>query len=302
MMMKRTLSGLRKAAYVTCDSVATREELLAHGLVRPERSAVVRNGVHPSCSAAADPAGDAEAARLLSAHPPRSRRLGGESLRRQNHRRDAENAEGSQRNYLELLHVGSTIPRKRIDLLLRVFASVKEQFPNARLVRVGGAFTSEQVALAEELKILDSIAVLPHIEREVLAAVYRRAALVLLPSEREGFGLPVIEALACGTPVVATDLPVLREVGGDAAAYCPLSDINAWSRTIGELLLERSEDTAAWAARQQRSVAQAARFSWADYARSMTDIYQEVLQRAYLRDRKDLPQRAQRGIHEITRT
>ena len=64
---------------------------------------------------------------------------------------------------------------------------------------------------------LDAIVVLPFVDRATLAAVYRRAALALLPSEREGFGLPLVEALACGTPVVASDIPVLREVGGDAA-------------------------------------------------------------------------------------
>ena len=50
-----------------------------------------------------------------------------------------------------------------------------------------------------------------------------------MPSEREGFGLPVLEALACGTPVVASDIAALREVGGYAAVYCPLDDIEAWT-------------------------------------------------------------------------
>ena len=62
-----------------------------------------------------------------------------------------------------------------------------------------------------------------------LAAVYRRAALVLQPSEAEGFGLPVAEALACGTPVLASDLAVLREVGGEAAVYRAVGDVPAWS-------------------------------------------------------------------------
>ena len=66
---------------------------------------------------------------------------------------------------------------------------------------------------------------LPFLDRATLAAVYRRSALVLLPSEREGFGLPVLEALACGTPVVASDIDALREVGGDAVRYCPAEDV-----------------------------------------------------------------------------
>ena len=74
-------------------------------------------------------------------------------------------------------------------------------------MRVGGPFTAAQQAQVRELGLGDAIVVLPLLDRSTLAAVYRRCALVLMPSEREGFGLPVLEALACGTPVVASDSP-----------------------------------------------------------------------------------------------
>ena len=266
-MMKRTLSGFRKAAFVTCDSVATRDELLAHNLIRPERTIVVPNGVHPSCSPEPNPRAEAEAERVCGkGQRAKSEGAGGKS--------PGLRAEGEG---IDILHVGSTIPRKRIDVLLRVFAEVKKQIPQARLLRVGGAFTAEQNELLDKLKLRESILVLPHLERDVLAAVYRRAALVLLTSEREGFGLPVVEALACGTPVVASDLPVLREAGGEAAIYCPVADVDSWSHAVSGLLFERTERTEKWAERQTRSIAQAARFSWAEYARAMVGIYQEVL-------------------------
>ena len=70
---------------------------------------------------------------------------------------------------------------------------------------------------------------MPLLDRDELADLYRRAALVLLPSDREGFGLPVVEAMACGTPVVASDIPALREIGGDAAAYCAPGDVHRGS-------------------------------------------------------------------------
>ena len=61
-----------------------------------------------------------------------------------------------------------------------------------------------------------------------------------MPSEREGFGLPLLESLACGTPVVASDIAALREVGGDVVTYCAVGDIDAWANAIGVLLDERA--------------------------------------------------------------
>ena len=250
-MTRRIMSGLGKAARVTCDSVATRDELLAHELVAPERAVVVPNGVHPSCTPEADPLADDEATRLLGG----SRAV----------------------EATEILHVGSCIRRKRIDVLLRVFAAVRKEFASARLVRVGGPFTYEQRRLAEQLDIAGSIVVLPHLDRDVLAAVYRRAAVVVLPSEREGFGLPVVEALACGAAVVASDLPVLHEVGGAAALYCAVGDLKAWTQSITRLLIERGCEPQQWSARRAAGIAQASKFSWAEYAGKMMAVYEQLL-------------------------
>jgi glycosyltransferase involved in cell wall biosynthesis len=250
MLMGRVLEGLRKAARVTCDSDHTRDELLANGLVPPERAVVVRNGVSPVYSILVDPAADAEAQRLLVALP-------------------------TDASYV--LHVGSTILRKRVDLLLRVYAKVREALPHVRLVRVGGPFMDSQFRLARELGLEESIIVLPFLEERVLAAVYRRAALLLQPSEREGFGLPVVEALACGTTVLASDLAVLHEVGGTAAAYCTVGDVPAWAESAVSLLTEQLSEPERWAERRKANVAQAAKFSWAEYARQMVSIYKELL-------------------------
>jgi glycosyltransferase involved in cell wall biosynthesis len=176
----------------------------------------------------------------------------------------------------EVLHVGGTFARKRIDLLLRIFAEVRRTVPGARLVRVGGPFTGEQAKLADELGVADAVAVLPFLDKAVLAAVYRRASLVVLPSEEEGFGLPVIEAMTCGTPVVASDLPVLREVGGAAATFVPTGDVAAWGEAVARQLAESARDPERWEARRAASAAQAARFTWQEYARSMVKVYREV--------------------------
>jgi glycosyltransferase involved in cell wall biosynthesis len=248
-MTQRILSGLCKAARVTCVSRATRDAILAQQLIPANRLDVVPNGVHPAYSPDPDATADAEAARLLGEPDPHA---------------------------VDILHVGSTIPRKRIDLLLRIFAGIRKQFRGARLIRIGGPFTAGQQDLLGQLGLADCIVVLPFVSRNVLAAIYRRAALVMQPSEREGFGLPVAEALACGSPVLASDLPVLRETGGEAASYCPPGDVAAWVDCAAKLLCERVEQPDSWQRRATANLTQAARFSWTAYAQRMCGIYRQM--------------------------
>jgi glycosyltransferase involved in cell wall biosynthesis len=259
-MTRRILSGMQKAAHVCCDSEATRDELLERRLMPRERVSVVRLGVHPSFHLAVDSAADKKVKAMLS---------GGASGPVRDDRQPR----------VELLHVGSTIPRKRIDVLLETFARIKREIePRARLLRVGGAFTAAQQIQIERLGLQEnSICVLPFLSPAELAAVYRRADVVLVPSETEGFGLPVIEALACGTPVIASDLTVLREVGGDAASYARMADVNAWLQRTGELLTERQRAPALWEARRERARRQGARFSWAESAAQMVRVYRAAI-------------------------
>jgi glycosyltransferase involved in cell wall biosynthesis len=245
--VRKVLRGLQRAAQIACDSEATRAELERHGLVSPDRMTVVPIGVHPSCTAIEDTTADAAAAALVGT------------------------AAG-----LDLLHVGSTIPRKRIDTLLDVLARVIAERPDVRLLRVGGPFTAAQEARIDALGLRQHIRVMPFVERPVLAALYRRAALALLPSEREGFGLPVVESLACGTPIIASDLPVLREVGGPAVEYCAVGDPVQWGVRVLALLRERGNDLTRWAARRDAGIARAALFSWERCANDMQTIYARV--------------------------
>jgi glycosyltransferase involved in cell wall biosynthesis len=255
-MAKRILSGFQRAAHVITVSMATREELLRHRLFPQERISVIPNGTHPSCSPLPDPSADAIAARLLSGDP-------------------------SDRVWL--LNVGSTLPRKRLDVLLRVFAAVRQAVPKALLVRAGGGFTAEQLQLAAELNLQDAILILPFLERETLAAVYRRATLLLHTAEAEGFGLPLIEAMACGCPVLASDIPVLREVGGSAATYSPLGNVDAWKDSVVRLLQKNLRDHSASELGRQQARAHAARFSWAENAGRTAHIYRSVLDAARAR-------------------
>jgi glycosyltransferase involved in cell wall biosynthesis len=247
-MTRRVLSGLQCAARLTCDTAAVRDELISQDLVPPDRVVVARVGVGPDYSDRPDPRADREAARLI----------------------------GSAPGALELLHVGSTIPRKRIDLLLNICGELRHELPDLHLVRVGGAFTPEQVRLARQLGIDDRISVLGFLDDRTLAAVYRRAALVLQPSDREGFGLPLVEAMACGTPVVASALAALREVGGDAVEYCPPGSASVWRRRISELVNERRDAPQRWMERREAALSRARRFTWAQFAARLAHVYVEV--------------------------
>ncbi len=231
-MTRHVLRGFRRAASVTCVSRATRDAIVAAGLQRPERTVVISNGVDSAMSPAADSAADRELDRILG-----------------------------KSSTIDVVHVGSVEPRKRIDLLLQIFAGVQREFRDARLIRVGGGLLPLHEEMARTLGISDRIVTMPFLERKVLAAVYRRGSVLLLPSDAEGFGLPIIEAMACGCPVFASDLPVLREVGGDAARYCAVGDVAAWACATTELLHGARDGEQRIDGRREQAIAQAARFS-----------------------------------------
>jgi len=249
-LARRTLEGLKRASAVVCNSETTRNELLAHGLVDSSRAHVAYLGIHPECSPEPDPVADAELARLVGPVPP----------------------DGA----IELVHVGSTIPRKRIDILLSTFSAVRRHHPGARLLRAGGALNAEQAQQARDLGVAAAIVTLPFCSRAVLAALYRRASVVLVTSEAEGFGLPVIEALACGAPLIASDLPALREVGGEAPLYLPVADLQAWSASTLEAL-DQASGSSAKQARREFGIARAELFRWSRHADELVKIYQAVL-------------------------
>jgi glycosyltransferase involved in cell wall biosynthesis len=235
-MARAQLTGLQRAAVVFHSTAAVREELLRHGLVDANKLVHAPYGTSPEFTPEGDtPLPDAVAA------------LGG-------------------RPYL--LHVGSSAPRKRLDVLFEVFARVRRRFPELGLVQQGGALTPALRAQVESLGIGDALVQPPRQERTGLAALYRHARLVLMTSDAEGFGLPVVEALACAAPVVASDIPPFREVGGEAVTFCPRGDVEAWSATVTRLL-EHSEEAPSPEAR--RMVAR--RYSWKTHAETLRDAY-----------------------------
>jgi glycosyltransferase involved in cell wall biosynthesis len=247
-MTRRILRGLQRATLVAVDSECTRDALIRHKLLAPDVIKVVPLAASPVFNPYGDAEAEAPCTRLLG--PPESAPV-------------------------ELLHVGAPIPRKRIDRVLRVVAALSKRRP-VRLIRVGGQLPPELHNLAVRLGIAEAIVDLPVIADGVLAAIYRRATMLLMTSDAEGFGLPVVEAMACGLPVVATDLPIMREVAGSAAELVAPDGLDTWCEVVERMLAEREQNPPAWRRRCERGLMQAARFSWNRCAASMVELYQRL--------------------------
>jgi glycosyltransferase involved in cell wall biosynthesis len=166
------------------------------------------------------------------------------------------------------LFVGALQPRKEPELALRALLGVDS---GLRLVFAGPdrGLEAELRQRARTLGLGDRVEFAGHVPREDLAALYRGAETLVFPSRYEGFGLPVLEAMASGTPVVATPSSSIPEVAGDAALLVE-PDAEALAAGIEQALAERER-------LRELGLARAARFSWAETARRTADVYREVL-------------------------
>jgi len=171
-----------------------------------------------------------------------------------------------------LLHVGSNMPRKRLDILFRVFAAVRSRIPELVLVQQGARLQASDRQLIESLGISDALLQPPRLTRRVLAAFYRKAALLLLTSDKEGFGLPIIEALASGAAVLASDIPAFREVGDDAISYFPVGDVDACTDAVLRLLKQSNSLPS-----QARRKARAGHFTWERHVGTIVNAYLQLL-------------------------
>ncbi|MGO8759779.1 MAG: glycosyltransferase family 4 protein [Terracidiphilus sp.] len=122
-----------------------------------------------------------------------------------------------------VLHVGSNLERKNRDGILRVFAKAAET-TSLQMVFAGEPLSPELIRLADRLGVSGRMVQVAGPTVETLEALYNRAVALLFPSRYEGFGVPPIEAQACGCPVVASDIPPHAEVLGQSAALRPLDD------------------------------------------------------------------------------
>lgn len=236
---------VERASRFVCVSQTTADVLLGrYPEVRP-RVRVVCNGVDPDFS----PGGDED------------------SLQR------------TRRRYAEgrpfLLYLGTLEPRKNVETLV----AACERLWTARRMRpdlvLAGGLGWKTSALSRRVArspFRDKIHRIGYASREVARDLYRAAEAFVYPSLAEGFGLPVLEAMACGTPVVASDVAALREVGGEAVVYAPPRDPAALAREIERAL----EDDIIRQRLRAAGPPRAARFSWTAAAQATATVLAEA--------------------------
>ncbi|HEV2801022.1 MAG TPA: glycosyltransferase family 1 protein [Pyrinomonadaceae bacterium] len=246
----RLPAAARMASKIITDSESVKHEICAHLGTRPEKIAVVPLAPRRAFR----PVGVDESAAAR-------RRLGVEDD--------------------FILFVGTVEPRKNLLTLVRAFAElVGHTSLRPQLVIAGqkGWLTDELFALIEESGLGRRILFTGYVSDEDLAALYSSCRMSVYPSLYEGFGLPPLEAMSCGAPVITSRIPVIMETVGDAARLVTPTDVRELTDCIHELWTNDAERRRLSA----KGRAHAATFTWERTARLTLDVYEEVLQGALL--------------------
>lgn len=242
---------LDRAAYVVCVSQHTARQVQERLGVAPDKITVVYNGVdaafHP-LTQYAETVGYATLRRELKLAP------------------DDE----------VVLYVGSEHPRKNVPVALAAFAECRQEFPHLVFVKVGEpglpSGRAETLRVIEELRLRERVRFVPAVSRARLNEFYNLARIFVFPSSLEGFGLPPLQAMAAGTPVVAANTSSMPEVLGDAALLVDPSRSDAVADAMRTTL---KNDHIVQRLRVQ-GLARAATFSWEKAAQQIRQVYQHV--------------------------
>jgi glycosyltransferase involved in cell wall biosynthesis len=249
-------AGLRQADRIVCDSDATRRDV--QRLVHPGEYDVIPPGLSP----------------MFVSLPP------DEALERMRPLRPAMCDPATWARVASgpyLLHVGGNQWYKNRGRLVDTYRALLERMPAAPpLVIVGKPLPRDLADVIESSALQNRIIALDAVGDRELAAIYSRAALLLFPSLAEGFGWPVLEAMACGCRVVTSNRAPMTEVGGDAATYCDPEDPKSAAEVVETVLREPDTERRT---RVSEGLSRAGRFSGRAMARAYLSIYHEAVDR-----------------------
>ena len=176
-----------------------------------------------------------------------------------------------------ILYVGSERPRKNLSRLFEAFARVKGEFPELKLVKMGAAGRSEEyrrnvMRKLDSLGITGDVIFVVHASELDLVHYYSSASLLAYPSLYEGFGLPLLEAMACGCPVVTSNTSSMPEVAGEAGIMVDPYDIDALTEAIKQVLTDDTlRDNMV-----RKGLEQARMFSWEKTVEQTLEVYNKV--------------------------
>jgi glycosyltransferase involved in cell wall biosynthesis len=172
-----------------------------------------------------------------------------------------------------LLHVGSNQQRKNIETVLKVIKAIADQDIPVRLWKVGGDLYPEQEQYIAANNLGEHITLVSNPESQALINFYNAADVLVAPSLYEGFGLTVLEAMACGTPTITSNVSSIPEVAGDAAVLVDPTDVVA----ITEAVLRINRDRAFRQDLIDRGLARVKEFSWKKTAEKTAQLYEQVV-------------------------
>lgn len=171
-----------------------------------------------------------------------------------------------------LLNVGSTHQRKNIITVLKVLKTLKDQGLSVRLWRSGGKFMGEHIAFIKEHNLEEDILDFGIADKNILVQLYNAADVLLAPSLYEGFGLTVLEAMACGLPVITSNVSSLPEVVGGAAVLVESMDIQAMSESVVRL----KQNSIYCQKLVSQGFVRAKQLTWQKSAEHLVSIYEQL--------------------------
>jgi len=177
-----------------------------------------------------------------------------------------------------VFYLGQWKTYKNLPLLIEAFSMLLQTHPQVQLALAGDDPRHPEVRRAADRLPAGSVVFPGRLPDAAIPDLYRGAAMLILPSRAEGFGLPVMEAMACGVPIVCSDLPVLREIAEGVATFCDPASPTEFARAMATTVDEPSP-----AARRDRGLERAGRYSWDSAAERTVALYEEVLQPGLVR-------------------